>query len=48
MALLSEVMSRITVYSTEPCSSGAGVVGLLTARGAEFAEINLSKNPRAA
>jgi glutaredoxin 3 len=39
-------MSKITVYTTEPCSFCARVKGLLKAHGAEFAEINLSKDPQ--
>ena len=38
-------MSRITVYTTEPCGYCARVKGLLRSRGAEFAEVNLSKDP---
>ena len=38
-------MSDVTVYTTEPCSFCARVKGLLSARGVEFAEINLSKDP---
>jgi glutaredoxin 3 len=38
-------MSRITVYTTEPCSFCARVKGLLRTRGVEFEEINLSKDP---
>ncbi|HYB23614.1 MAG TPA: glutaredoxin domain-containing protein [Solirubrobacteraceae bacterium] len=38
-------MSQVTVYTTEPCSYCARVKGLLKARGVEFAEINLAKNP---
>jgi glutaredoxin 3 len=38
-------MSNVTVYTTEPCSFCARVKGLLKARGVEFAEVNLSKNP---
>ncbi len=33
------------MYTTEPCSFCARVKGLLTARGVEFAEVNLSKDP---
>ncbi len=44
-AILYEVMSDVTVYTTEPCSFCARVKGLLSARGVEFAEINLSKDP---
>jgi glutaredoxin 3 len=38
-------MSRITVYTTEPCSFCGRVKGLLKSRGLEFAEVNLSKDP---
>ena len=38
-------MAVITVYTTEPCSFCARVKGLLKARGVEFAEVNLSKDP---
>jgi len=38
-------MSEIVVYTTEPCSFCGRVKGLLKARGVEFAEINLSKDP---
>jgi glutaredoxin 3 len=44
-AILNEVMSDVTVYTTDPCSFCARVKGLLKARGVEFAEINLSKDP---
>ncbi len=44
-AILYEVMSAITVYTTEPCSYCARVKGLLRSRGLEFSEINLSKDP---
>jgi glutaredoxin 3 len=43
--MLYEVMSQVTVYTTEPCSFCARVKGLLRARGVEFAEVNLSKDP---
>ncbi|HEY5044699.1 MAG TPA: glutaredoxin [Solirubrobacteraceae bacterium] len=39
-------MSDITLYTTEPCSFCARVKGLLKARGVEFAEVNLSKDPQ--
>jgi glutaredoxin 3 len=39
-------MNEITVYSTEPCSFCARVKGLLKARGVEFSEVNLSKDPQ--
>ncbi len=38
-------MSRITVFTTEPCAYCARVKGLLRSRGLEFAEVNLSKDP---
>lgn len=37
--------SQITVYTTEPCSFCARVKGLLRARGLEFSEVNLVKDP---
>jgi glutaredoxin 3 len=39
-------MSEITVYSTDPCSFCARVKGVLQARGVEFSEVNLSKDPQ--
>lgn len=38
-------MSKITIYTTDPCSFCSRVKALLTARGLEFAEVNLSKDP---
>ena len=38
-------MSKIRVYTTEPCPYCAQAKGLLRSRGLEFAEINLSKDP---
>ncbi len=38
-------MSQVTVYTTDPCSFCARAKGLLKARGVEFEEINLSKDP---
>jgi glutaredoxin 3 len=38
-------MSRVTVYTTEPCGYCARVKGLLKSRGVEFSEVNLSKDP---
>jgi glutaredoxin 3 len=38
-------MRQVIVYTTDPCSFCARVKGLLQARGVEFAEINLSKDP---
>ena len=37
--------AHITVYSTEPCSFCSRTKGLLEARGVEFTEVNLSKDP---
>ena len=36
---------QITVYTTDPCSFCARVKGVLSARGLEFAEVDLSKDP---
>jgi glutaredoxin 3 len=38
-------MCQVTVYTTEPCSFCARVKGLLKARGVEFSEVNLAKDP---
>jgi glutaredoxin 3 len=38
-------MSSVTVYTTEPCSYCARAKGLLKARGVEFSEVNLSRDP---
>jgi glutaredoxin 3 len=38
-------MSQITVYTTDPCSFCSRVKNLLTARGFEYAEVNLAKDP---
>jgi glutaredoxin 3 len=38
-------MSKITVYTTEPCSFCARVKGILKSRGLDFSEVNLSKDP---
>jgi glutaredoxin 3 len=38
-------MPEVTIYTTEPCSFCARVKGILTARGVEYAEVNLSKDP---
>jgi glutaredoxin 3 len=42
---MSQTRSRITVYTTEPCSFCARVKGLLKARGLEFSEVDLSRDP---
>ena len=38
-------MSEVKLYTTDPCSFCARVKGILSSRGVEFEEINLSKNP---
>jgi glutaredoxin 3 len=38
-------MSQVTLYTTDPCSFCARAKGLLKARGVEFEEINLSRDP---
>jgi glutaredoxin 3 len=38
-------MAEITVYTTDPCSFCVRVKQLLTQRGVEYQEINLSKDP---
>jgi glutaredoxin 3 len=38
-------MAQITVYTTDPCSFCIRVKQLLTARGVEYDEVNLSKDP---
>jgi glutaredoxin 3 len=38
-------MRQITVYTTTSCSFCDRLKGLLSSRGVEFAEINLSKDP---
>jgi glutaredoxin 3 len=35
----------ITVYTTDPCSFCARVKGMLSAKGLEFSEVNLSRDP---
>jgi glutaredoxin 3 len=38
-------MAKITVYTTDPCSFCVRVKQLLTTRGVEYDEVNLSKDP---
>jgi glutaredoxin 3 len=38
-------MKKITVYTTDPCSFCSRVKGLLAARGVDYEEINLSRDP---
>jgi glutaredoxin 3 len=45
VAILYEVMSKITIYTTDPCSFCTRVKGMIKAQGVEFAEVNLSKDP---
>jgi len=37
-------MSKVTVYTTDPCSFCARVKGLLSAHGVDFEEVNLAKD----
>ncbi len=43
--ILSEVMSQITVYTTEPCGYCRVAKALLDKRGVAYEEINLAKDP---
>src|SRR4051795_6665357 len=45
VAILSEAMATITVYSTDPCSFCSRAKELLQRRGYPYEEINLSKDP---
>ena len=38
-------MRRVMIYTTDPCSFCSGVKRIFDARGIEFAEINLTKDP---
>jgi glutaredoxin 3 len=38
-------MREIVVYTTEPCSFCKRVKGLLSSRGLQFSEVNLTKDP---
>lgn len=38
-------MSKVTVYTTDPCAFCTRVKALLSSREVDFAEINLSKDP---
>ena len=38
-------LSQIVIYTTEPCSFCKRVKGILKAHGAQFTEVNLSKDP---
>jgi glutaredoxin 3 len=39
-------MADIKVYTTDPCSFCRKVKGMLAARGVEFTEVNLSRDPQ--
>jgi len=43
--ILSEVMSQVTVYTTEPCGYCRVAKALLAKRGVPYEEINLAKDP---
>ena len=38
-------MKNITVYTTDPCGYCARVKGLLSSRGLQFEEVNLTRDP---
>ena len=38
-------MNKVTVYTTDPCSFCARVKGILSSRGVDFDEVNLSGDP---
>jgi glutaredoxin 3 len=38
-------MREVIVYTTEPCSFCTRVKGILQARGVQFSEVNLAKDP---
>jgi glutaredoxin 3 len=38
-------MARVTVYTTQPCARCGNAKALLSQRGIEFDEVNLSKDP---
>jgi glutaredoxin 3 len=37
--------ARVVVYTTDPCSFCSRAKGMLQARGVDYAEVNLSKDP---
>jgi len=45
VAILNEVMTKITLYTTERCSSCLRAKALLTQRALPFEEVNLSRDP---
>jgi glutaredoxin 3 len=38
-------MHEVVIYTTEPCSFCTRVKGILSSHGAQFSEVNLSKDP---
>jgi glutaredoxin 3 len=38
-------LKQVTIYTTEPCSFCRNAKALLSARGVEYTEVNLSKDP---
>jgi glutaredoxin 3 len=38
-------MAAVTIYTTDPCSFCARVKGMLTSRGVDYSEVNLTKDP---
>jgi glutaredoxin 3 len=42
--MLCKAMSKIAVYTTEPCGFCTATKALLSARGLRFTEVNLSKD----
>jgi len=38
-------MANVIIYTTDPCSFCARVKGLLSKRGVDFQEVNLTKDP---
>jgi glutaredoxin 3 len=45
LAILSEVMALITLYTTDRCSRCMSAKALLARRGVAFEEVNLTKDP---
>jgi glutaredoxin 3 len=43
--MFNEVLSRVTIYTTEPCGFCRVAKSLLTKRNITFAEVNLAKDP---
>ena len=44
--ILSEVMNRVTVFTTEPCGYCRTAKALLDRRGIPYEEVNLGKDPQ--